>query len=579
MDTYFRLLRADCFGSLQVGVQQFIAGKLDPRDLRVYYARMTKIHVLKFSQELVATIRCQDYFGRRGFPPSALMQSNLVCISVGEEPFHEVLWGRIVERPSDNRKDSIEVSIQFPQSLNRQLHSKNLFMKLFGAQLLADSPVFFQAFGPVLDKLQGTTEATMPLKRVLLGQRQGIREAAEQLPWSESALRSLRGTVERQERTFDEAQLEALEMMLQSTCCCIQGPPGTGKSFIAVEACRHLLHGSTSLSHAFGTSRFADMERDSDGEDDFFEDASEFSDESGPRDNRRRILVLTYKNHANDEFLVDCQKHMPHVQVVRIGGRCEDERLQDCNLKALAKQKPKDKLLGKMAFKLISDKKEIIDRLQREMSRLEAEMDPSKLFAARATDQQICSLLEGCPNKQRGHVKHHESLLRSLAEGLRPTASDLRPCCKHWLPKRPEPKPKEPKEPKETKAGGAGMAGRVALRTLRPLRLWCIMTYGDEGRFHQVLEDVEAEEVALERQAFAEQTEKLCTLNLEECLGPTLFLDAAPLSVVYSEDVWALLGRERARLLGTWLESELGNWSIFDTIRECDGIQEIGALL
>ena len=90
-------------------------------------------------------------------------------------------------------------------------------------------------------------------------------------------------------------------------------------------------------------------------------------------------------------------------------------------------------------------------------------MDPSKLFAARATDQQICSLLEGCPNKQRGHVKHHESLLRSLAEGLRPTDSDLRPCCKHWLPKRPEPKPKEPKE---TKAGGAGMAGHVAPRTL-----------------------------------------------------------------------------------------------------------------
>ena len=89
-----------------------------------------------------------------------------------------------------------------------------------------------------------------------------------------------------------------------------------------------------------------------------------------------------------------------------------------------------------------------------------------------------------------------------------------------------------------------------------------------------MLEDVEAEEVALERQAFAEQSEKLCTLNLEECLGPTLFLDAAPLSVVYSEDVWALRARERAGLLGTWLEAELSNSNIFDTIRECDRIQE-----
>lgn len=36
-----------------------------------------------------------------------------------------------------------------------------------------------------------------------------------------------------------------------------------------------------------------------------------------------RVLVLTFKNHAEDEFLLDCRKHIPHANVVRIG-RCSD---------------------------------------------------------------------------------------------------------------------------------------------------------------------------------------------------------------------------------------------------------------
>ena len=36
VDTYFRLLRADCFSALSKGVTELLNGRLDPRDMNVY---------------------------------------------------------------------------------------------------------------------------------------------------------------------------------------------------------------------------------------------------------------------------------------------------------------------------------------------------------------------------------------------------------------------------------------------------------------------------------------------------------------------------------------------------------------
>ena len=37
MDTYFRLLRTECFASMQQGIKSLLSGELDERDMRVYY--------------------------------------------------------------------------------------------------------------------------------------------------------------------------------------------------------------------------------------------------------------------------------------------------------------------------------------------------------------------------------------------------------------------------------------------------------------------------------------------------------------------------------------------------------------
>ena len=56
-----------------------------------------------------------------------------------------------------------------------------------GGLLLAESPVFFLSFGPVLRRLQGLTagdHGTLPLASCLLGKAMSAEDARQPLPWS-----------------------------------------------------------------------------------------------------------------------------------------------------------------------------------------------------------------------------------------------------------------------------------------------------------------------------------------------------------------------------------------------------------
>ena len=77
--------------------------------------------------------------------------------------------------------------------------------------------------------------------------------------------------------------------------CCVVGPPGCGKTFIGVTIAQLLLTLTPKLE--------------------------------------KPILILTYKNHALDEFLVHMLQFCKAENIVRIGGRSKELKLQSCNLK------------------------------------------------------------------------------------------------------------------------------------------------------------------------------------------------------------------------------------------------------
>ncbi|PNY26752.1 NFX1-type zinc finger-containing protein 1 [Tolypocladium capitatum] len=156
--------------------------------------------------------------------------------------------------------------------------------------ILVDTPVF--AYEPVLKRLQGIAE--LPLREVLLSPASPapahesssprLRDLIEQLKLA--ARNMVPGGIVEIKRAgvnprFDKAQLDSLISGLTQQVSLIQGPPGTGKSFVGAEIARCIYNHS-----------------------------------------QRRILVLSYTNHAMDQFLEDLLKvGIPGEAMVRMGSK------------------------------------------------------------------------------------------------------------------------------------------------------------------------------------------------------------------------------------------------------------------
>ena len=109
---------------------------------------------------------------------------------------------------------------------------------------------------------------------------------------------------------LDSSQQRALLSSLMNPLSIIQGPPGCGKTFIGSILVKLLLCADPAP--------------------------------------RLPILLLTYKNHALDEFLKDSLNFLQLKDIARIGGRSKEEKLDPCNLKELKKTSPKNNTLQKI---------------------------------------------------------------------------------------------------------------------------------------------------------------------------------------------------------------------------------------
>ena len=114
----------------------------------------------------------------------------------------------------------------------------------------------------------------------------------------------------------------------------IQGPPGCGKTFLGCKILEVLL-------------KF---------------------DLGGP------ILVMTYKNHALDEFLLHTFKFCDLTEIIRIGGRSKEPRLEQCNLKKLDLEKSSHSIFGQ-----IKEQYEIIDESLGEIRDLLYKVDKNSM--------------------------------------------------------------------------------------------------------------------------------------------------------------------------------------------------------
>jgi hypothetical protein len=178
--------------------------------------------------------------------------------------------------------------------------------------VMVESPTFFTALHPVLSALQETNIDDFRLcKPIVHAQPLDPRPEVT----SPEVLSIASG--------LDDSQRAAFIHCLTNKLAIIQGPPGTGKTFIGVKLVQALIKTGS------GTP----------------------------------FLIVTYKNHALDEFL----KHLitsstvDIKEVVRIGSRSKEEMLSDCNIIEHCRQ---TKIYGKELYDIRNTIDELRDNVK-----------------------------------------------------------------------------------------------------------------------------------------------------------------------------------------------------------------------
>jgi SpoVK/Ycf46/Vps4 family AAA+-type ATPase len=179
-----------------------------------------------------------------------------------------------------------------------------------------DTAVF--AYEPILKCLQSLTE--LPLEDQLLSLTPSSAETVSGIQptktinairdnWEEDLQDIIKST---HSIKLDQAQADSLLTGLMKRVSLIQGPPGTGKSFIGALIAK-ILHDNT----------------------------------------KETMLILTYTNHALDQFLEDIQKAgIPASSIVRLGSK------SNANTRALTiREQPNNYKMSRETWAMIQDQK------------------------------------------------------------------------------------------------------------------------------------------------------------------------------------------------------------------------------
>ena len=369
MDTYFRLLRADCFYALKKGIREMMSGQLDPRDMHVYHhITLEGVHVSQVGVALCLKVTPQrkvldwDHC-------SNLMFGNLLCISISGN-FKDAIWATVASRPL--LKSHKAAMIELCSESNTLSDSEAIVMleNTNSSSLMVESPTYYRAYQPVLKALQKLNPDKFFFKEELVNvksQGRSIFTDEGNCFDSEVLYPGIDHTMAienflydhnlHNKSILDSSQEAALRESLLHREAIVQGPPGTGKTFLGVKLLQLLLSISPTPSLP--------------------------------------ILVVTYKNHALDEFLKAIISLYPD-EIVRVGGRSQDPEVAKCNLNELKKKK-----MSETIFKEIQCLKEQAEILKKEVDDTYKALSKANqfnldCFLNNVTVDQVIELLLNC---------------------------------------------------------------------------------------------------------------------------------------------------------------------------------------
>jgi len=402
IDTYFRLLRVDCFSAMAKGVTDLIGGKIVTRDMNVYRG-IQLAGVQLTGSGLSIGLAVVPHKTVNWQQSSNLMFGNLLCISVSGT-FQDPIWATVSNRDLLQKHHIVVIELC---SENNSCSNSKTFMSLFFAgpsSVMVESPTYYRTYQPVLRALQNTDTEQIAFRDELVKCQQGTRPeyiteetqvnadviyTQMQQPKLNALCYSL-DEMSLGETTLDASQETAIKQCLKSRVTIIQGPPGTGKTFVGVKIIQLLLTVSTPL--------------------------------------RLPILILTYKNHSLDEFLKEMIKLEPH-SVARVGGRSQEKALSSRTLNEL--RRLKEYRATEPVFKEIIFFKSEMDRLKQEIIEVFNGMEGQQHFSVDLllqffAHEQLSVFLLKCnwsKTKQKPFKSHDETEWHTVSKTI--TSQDV----------------------------------------------------------------------------------------------------------------------------------------------------------
>jgi hypothetical protein len=315
----------------------------------------------------------------------ALSQGQFVCITTGLDrkriDADEIYWGVVGVHDPDLVAQGITVIHPFESDFEELAVKlrRNVAAGKPNLSVMMESNVFIHGYAPVMKALAsfvGITAAKLPMVNIIVDeQRPPAHDNIALIPNHFVAAHAKIMHTITDPLVLDPGQKATMDSLRTSPVVLVQGPPGTGKSFIGCRVVESLVRYKRAVASG-AALRDIDISSLPDCR------PETLSNNAGP------VVVITYKNHALDEFLVDllhsglwcgaargttrgcrctgnfagcCAKCCVHpASMVRIGGRSQATELQPYNLAELLSSKaaPRDVSQGRARVGILLRKAE-----------------------------------------------------------------------------------------------------------------------------------------------------------------------------------------------------------------------------
>ena len=317
LNVYYRLLRTECFSAIQKGIADLKSDKLDARDMSVYDKVSVKDIDMEHTSILISLQFSLDKPVRNWKKSKKLMFGNLLCITIKGD-FSDPIWLTVADRDENILQKHNVIGVRLISFDGSDADAANIIRNLMlhsGKMIMAESPTYFQSFQHVLTSLKNSEISKFSLvNEIVYG---NLSKSVNSRSLIAPHLNKV--GYEDLEKNQKKAFLHALE----STLGIIQGPPGTGKTYVGSKLAHMFLclQDSGTLNNLLEVNG-PNPDSTEDGE----LGTSDMSSENPP------ILILTYKNHALDEFLKRCTDFCDKQYITRIGSQSKEDILKDCLL-------------------------------------------------------------------------------------------------------------------------------------------------------------------------------------------------------------------------------------------------------